>query len=117
MENLNSRQPAGSLKISKDVIVTIARTAAKEVDGVVSLTEGESSRLFARGIGKKPVRVVLSDDFAEIDLQLVLKAGAKIPDVCSAVQSVVKDNVQTMTGIAVSKVNIVVAGISFPEEG
>ena len=116
MENIKSRQPAGSLKISKDVIATIAKTAALEIEGVVSLPEAEASRLLGRNIGRKPIRVTLSDDFAELDIQLILKAGVKIPDICSSVQTVVKDNVQTMTGIAVSKVNVTVAGIKFPEE-
>ena len=62
------------------------------------------------------VDVVLADDFAEINIGLALKFGAKINDVCTAVQTAVKDNVQTMTGMAVSKVNVYVAKIVFPQD-
>jgi uncharacterized alkaline shock family protein YloU len=115
MENLRPRQPAGSLKISKDVIATIAKTATMEVGGVAALPELDASRLLSRSFGR-PVRVTLSDDFADIDVQVVLENGVKIPDVCAAIQSGVKDNVQTMTGIAVSKVNVTVAGVAFSED-
>ncbi|MCL2056994.1 MAG: Asp23/Gls24 family envelope stress response protein [Oscillospiraceae bacterium] len=116
MESIESRQPAGSLKISKGVIATIAKTAALEVDGVVSLPEQEVPKVFGRGFGKRAIRVVLTDGFAELDVNAVLKAGARIPDVCTSIQAAVKENVQTMTGIAVSKVNVTVAGIHFPAQ-
>ena len=116
MSSVENRQPAGSLKISKNVIETIVRTSAREIGGVASLPEEQKNggRVFPRNFGKKAVRVSLTDDFAEIDLYVNLEAGARIPDVCAAVQNNVKDNVQTMTGIAVSKVNVTVSGVVFP---
>ena len=106
-------QPSGSLKISRDVLVTIAKAAAMEVEGVHALiASGGNSRLF----GRRAIKIALSDDFAEITLSIRLKSGAHIPSVCAAIQSGVKDSIQTMTGIAVSKVNVVVAGIAFSEE-
>jgi uncharacterized alkaline shock family protein YloU len=116
LDTVKSRQPTGSLKISKGVIATIAKTAATETGGVDCLPEMEKTRLFRKGFGKRPIRVALSDDFAEIDVSVVLEAGARIPEVCAAIQSSVKDNVQNMTGVAVSKVNVTVAGVSFPAE-
>ena len=50
-----------------------------------------------------------------ISIHLNVKAGVNIPQVSEKVQAAVKDAVQTMTGIAVSRVNIVVAGIVFDE--
>ena len=49
-----------------------------------------------------------------IDISLSLKFGAKIEEVCTAVQNAIKDSVQTMSGMAVSKVNVLVSGIVFP---
>ena len=115
MENKN-RQPVGSLKISKDVISTIASVAALEIEGVDSLVApaGKVGRLFSRSGGRDVIYITLSDDFAEIDLSVNLKYGAKITEVCPAIQNNVKETVQTMTGMAVSKVNVTVAGIAFP---
>ena len=52
-----------------------------------------------------------ANDVAEIDVNLIVKYGCKVPSVCKNVQEAVKTNVQNMTDVTVSKVNIVVAGI------
>jgi uncharacterized alkaline shock family protein YloU len=119
MSSVKTHRPTGSLKISKNVIVTIARTSTLETKGVASLAEpamgaSRAGGVFYRGFGKRAIRAALHDDFAELDISVNLEPGARIPDVCAAVQSAVKENVQTMTGVAVSKVNIKVMGVVFP---
>lgn len=117
MEHFKEKKPTGSLQISQDVIATIASVAALEIEGVESLAQhspGFRHKPFSKS-RKNTVDVVLTDDFAEIGIGLNLKFGAKINEVCTAVQNTVKDNVQTMTGMAVSKVNIYVAKIIFQQ--
>lgn len=118
MDDVKARQPAGSLKISKKVITAIARTAALEIRGVSSIPETESGKsgIFSRSFGRSPIHIALSDDFAEVEISVILDSGARIPDVCAKIQAGVKDNIQTMTGIVVSKVNVTVAGVAFPAE-
>jgi len=100
-----------SLKISRDVIATIARVAATETPGVAGLSEPKKiGGLLSKG-PIKPIEINLVDDFAEIGICLDLEFGAKIPEVCAAVQSAIKDDVQTMAGIGVSRVNVTVQGI------
>jgi uncharacterized alkaline shock family protein YloU len=103
-----------SLKISKEVIATISRVAALEVPGVAGIPESRKNigGLFSKGT-MGPIDINIADDFAEIGICLDLEFGAKIPEVCAAVQSGIKENVQTMTGIVVSKVNVTVQGIVF----
>lgn len=114
MERQN--QTVGSLKISQDVIATIAKYAACEIEGVDSLTESRLPRsLSQNGITTKPVAIDLNDDVAVVDIGVVLKNGAKIPEVSEVLQKAVKDAVQNMTGITVSKVNVHVEGIVFQE--
>jgi uncharacterized alkaline shock family protein YloU len=112
------RKPAsGELKISRDVIAAIAKVAAMEVKGVDSLATSTAAQgFFPARFAQKPVDVALNDDFVTISISLNLKFGANITEVCGAVQGAVKDNVQTMTGMVVSKVNVLVAGIRFPDE-
>ena len=100
----NNNQPTGSLKISQDVLATIANFASEEIDGVVSLANTYA-----------PIQISLNDDVAVIDISVNLKYGANIPQVAEALQKTVKDAVQNMTGITVSKVNVHVAGIVFPQ--
>ena len=113
----NNNQPTGSLKISQDVLATIANFASEEIDGVVSLSNTYAeikSMLKIVSIGG-PIQISLNDDVAVIDISVNLKYGANIPQVAEALQKTVKDAVQNMTGITVSKVNVHVAGIVFPQ--
>jgi len=113
LEKMNNAQVA-SLKISKDVIAKISRVTAMEIPGVAAIPESHKNigGLFTSGT-LEPIDISLADDFAEIGICLDLEFGAKIPEVCTAVQRNIKENVQTMTGIVVSKVNVTVQGIAF----
>lgn len=113
----NNNQPTGSLKISQDVLATIANFASEEIDGVVSLanTYAPIKSLLKRVSIGRPIQISLNDDVAVIDISVNLKYGANIPQVAEALQKTVKDAVQNMTGITVSKVNVHVAGIVFPQ--
>ena len=53
---------------------------------------------------------------AEITVGIVVLYGHKIPAVCSKVQENVKNAVQNMAGVTVSKVNVVLVGVSSPAE-
>ncbi len=56
--------------------------------------------------------VELTDEVAEITVDVVVRYGYRIPSVSEALQKNVKASVQNMTGITVSKVNVVVTGVS-----
>ena len=118
MESFTERQPLGSLQISRDVIATIAGTAALEISGVESLVPCSKGlkRLGFKRIAAKPVNIAMSDGIVEIDIGVSLMVGAKIGEVGPAVQNAVKNNVQNMTGMVVSKVNVFVARIVFERE-
>ena len=113
----NNKQPSGSLKISQDVLATISNFAAEEIDGVVSLSDTYApiKNFQKKGSIGKPIQISLNDDVAVIDISVNLKYGANIPAVAETLQKAVKDAVQNMTGITVSKVNVHVAGIVVPE--
>ena len=119
--NIEQNQPNGSLKISQDVIAAIAKYAADEIDGIHCLT---SSRLPIKNLNKnsikkistKPVLINMNDDSAIIDISVIVKAGCKIRAVVEDLQKAVKDAVQTMCGITVTKVNVHVEGIHFEGE-
>lgn len=117
MSHVGKKPSSGSLKISQEVLATIARVAALEVEGVDSLATptGAVRRFFPKGMSKEPIRIDLRDDFAVVSIALNLSFGVRISEACTAVQQSIKDNIQTMTGMAVSKVNVTVAGIVFPE--
>ncbi len=114
MEVSNSNTVGGSLQISTDVIAKVARLATLEVDGVHAVCGGNLGvkGLFPKMNLQKPIVVELSEDIAEITVSVQVKYGCKIPPLAQQVQENVKNAVQNMTGITVSKVNVVITGVA-----
>ena len=116
----NGYSNEGSLKISEEVLSTIAGLAASEVNGVSGLTtcpNPDIKGLFRSKRGAaKAIRIEIKDSEATLDVYVNLYLGMKIPDVASEIQVRVKDAVQTMTGITVSKVNVHVAGVTITHD-
>ena len=117
MQSHDQNQAAGNLKISREVIATIARYAALEIEGVDSLASFATNLKgwLLKKQSAKPIGIDLSDDVAVIELHVNIKAGVNIPETAEKNQTAVKEAVQNMTGIAVSRVNINIAGIVFAE--
>ena len=113
-------EPIGNIKISVDVVTTIAGIAASEIEGVscmyTSFAAGVAQRLGAKKSTSKGVKVDMTEDSVSVDLYIVVEYGVKIPELAWSIQENVKTKIETMTGLDVSKVNIHIEGISFEKE-
>lgn len=107
MENNNF----GQVKISNDVIATIAGLAALEVDGVETTSTFTDKLLKNNG-----VKIQIEDEDVNLDVMIMIDFGISIQDTAFKVQENVKNTVETMTGLKVSQVNIHIQGISFKKE-
>lgn len=119
MDLQNTELMGGSLQISTDVIAKIARCAALEVEGVSDVSCGKPGVRVKDllEIIQTPVAVEMKEGIAEITLSLIVNFGARIPAVAEKVQQNVKNAVQNMTCVTVSRVNLVIAGLaSQPQE-
>lgn len=112
MDVQNSGATSGSLQISTDVIAKIARLATLEVEGVHDVSAGTLGvkGLLNKTNMKKPIQVELTEDVAEITVSLQATYASRIPQLAEQVQENVKNSVQNMTCITVSKVNVIVTG-------
>lgn len=110
----------GNIKICVDVVSTIAGIAASEIKGVAgmysSFANGIAEKFGAKKNQSKGVKVEMEGEAVTIDLYIVVNYGIKIPELAWEVQESVKNNVETMTGLNVSKVNIHIEGVSFAKE-
>ena len=104
-----------SVKISNDVIATIAGTVVSQVQGVYS-TAGGISELFGKKSATKGIKVDSTEGDIKIDVNIVVEYGVRIPDVAFEIQNKVKKAIETMTGLNVSNVNIHIQGINIPEK-
>ncbi len=62
------------------------------------------------------LKVVIENEQVDIDLNIIVDFGIKIPDVAWQIQENVKNAVETMTGLEVKEVNIHVTGVNIPSE-
>ena len=116
MDFQNTSLQGGSLQISTEVIGKIARCAALEIDGIAEVSCGKQnkklSNLLEASSIQTPVAVEMRDGTATITLHLMMRFGARIPSVAEKVQENVKNAVQNMTNVTVSRVNLVIAGLA-----
>jgi len=113
-------EKAGAVKISNEVILTIAAQALNEIKGVqlaLTIAEGFVDKLVKKNTSKG-VRIYLEDDAkeADIDVHISIAYGINIPEVCWTVQEAVKKNIETMTDIKINKVNVFVDGVVIEKE-
>ncbi|AZN42095.1 Asp23/Gls24 family envelope stress response protein [Paenibacillus albus] len=109
----------GIIRISDDVVATIAGLAALETPGIAAMSGGISEGLAKRLSGKnvqKGVSVEVGQLEAAIDLRIIVKYGIPIQEVCRQLQENVRETVTNMTGLHVVEVNIKVEGVAFKEE-
>ena len=109
----------GGVKISDDVIATIASLAASEIEGVSKMTGSMAANL-TEILGKKKfskgVKVQLEEDTVEIDVFLSIVYGSIIQEVAEKVQENVKKAIESMTEFKVMTVNVHVQGVTQQEE-
>lgn len=105
----------GKITISKDVIASIAGSAAVECYGLVGMASQKLQdgiyELLGREAIKKGIQVNIDEDKVSIDVYIVVGYGTKINEVAHNVMERVYYNVQKLTGIPLDSVNIIVQGV------
>ena len=116
---LKEDEKLGAVQIADDVVAMIASLAAAEVEGVSALVGNITNELMSRvGMKKltKGVKVEVGETEAAVDLYIIVKYGARIPDIALHAQENVKKAIESMTGLKVVEVNVHVQGVGFEED-
>lgn len=109
----------GSVNIADEVISVIAALAVSEVKGIAGMAgsfSGGLSELLGKKNISKGVKLTVNDKEVSLDLSVIAEYGAKIPDVAWQLQEKVKSEVEAMTGMTVTAVNVSVDGINVPKD-
>jgi uncharacterized alkaline shock family protein YloU len=119
----------GTTTISSTVVSQIAGIAAQEVEnaqmgggasaavgGILqsvagSVTGGPSGGNYSRGVS-----VEVGEEEAAVDLTITVNYGQSIPRIAEAARTNVINRVESLTGLRVTEVNIVVNDVQIPEE-
>lgn len=105
-----------NLRISEDVIAAIASKVILDISGVHELSGGIISGL-NNMLGKKlptqGIKVDMSDDDIILEVYIEVEYGIKIPDIAWDIQDKVKKELENMTGLKVTAINVHIQGINF----
>ena len=106
------------LSINTEVLEKMAEIAAKEVEGVAGFAKKtiDIKGAIKSGNAFKGVKVETVNGAVRINAYICVNEKAKVKEVAEKVQQSIKEKVQTMTGTAVTKVNVTVADIEFDSE-
>jgi uncharacterized alkaline shock family protein YloU len=107
----------GDTTIASDVLLTIARLSTLVIPGVSRLSpiRGGVNRLFRRDPSHSGVRIYIKDETLDIDIYVILQAGSNLRQVSRDIQREVARSITNMVGMQVSKINIHIEDIDYPD--
>ncbi len=117
--------PRGKTSIAESVVEKIAGVSASEISGVHAMGKGRARALGAIRdklpvvSGPSPaqgVSVEVGERQAAVDLDLVVDYGVSIVSVAQAVRENVIQNIERMTGLEVTEVNVAVDDVWMGED-
>ena len=105
------------LSVSTEVLEKMAELAACEIEGVKGVSK---KAIDLKGALKtksvvKGVKVESVNGAIDISVYICVDSNAKMREVAEAVQQNVKEKIQTMTGTAVTRVNVNIEDLDFAE--
>ena len=117
-EYITKKKELGEGKIAADVVAAIAALAATEIDGVYSMAGNITNELIGK-LGmknlSKGVKILMEGGIVRVDMMVVVNYGYSIPEVSGQVQERVSQQIENMTGLSVSEVNVRIAGVKLEE--
>lgn len=118
-EQFDKSRKQGTIKISEDVVTTIAGLAAAEVSGVAGMSGGITGELVEK-LGRKNISKGIKADMGEnevtIDINAIVEYGVNIHEVAVELQTSIRNAIENMTGLSVVNVNVNIQGLSFGSE-
>lgn len=112
MTTRNNQQ--GSIFILPQAIKTVARNAALQSYGVISLAPANSAETVSRFFKKEAdvgILVISEEDGVSLELNLIIEYGLRIKSVADSVAHSVKYSVEKTMGIPVKRVDVHVRGL------
>ena len=107
-------QEQGSVKISEEVLASIAGITALEIEGVDGLATGIAN-LLSKKSPSRGIKVAFEGEKVVADIYLMVKYGYPLPEIAKKVQQSVVSAIESMTGLSVASVNVHITSVAFPK--
>ncbi len=107
----------GRVTIAEEVIAAIARIAAERVTGVArsAVGAGGLKGIFGGEDVAPSVKIELASEQARIELRIAVEYGYPVHSVARGVQENVEVDIEKLTGVAVSSVDVYVKRVVPPQ--
>lgn len=114
---MSSEERLGAVSVSDEVITACVADIVAGVDGVTALYSGITGNLTKNILGKevpatKGVKIYRKGKKVMIDLYIIVEYEVRIPQLAWEIQTRVRQEVLSMTGITLDGVNVYVQGVN-----
>ncbi len=122
VKSVKSQENAvGMVKVHESVIASIVRKATLEIPGVIRLAGSSLVDNLAEIVGSKKIQgraisVEMNENSVAVEVRVVLEYGVLIPHIADEVRSAVAAEIVKLTGMSVSRVNVVVMDLEDPPQ-
>jgi len=114
----------GLIKIHGNVISSIVRHAALSIEGISRLSgssfvDNIAEIVGSRKIHDRAIAIEIDEDKVAVEIKVNLLFGYNVPEVAAQVQSVIIEEVEKVTGMTATSVNVIIQEIEeapVPEE-
>ena len=106
---ITQAQQGGNVMISEDVVATIVEHTLTEVEGVV---KGGSEVVGKKSWGKGLRIAIAEDNSLSVGCNILVAYGQSVIEIAQAVQAVVANALEAVTGVCVKEVSVNVCGIA-----
>ena len=111
----------GTVKVHESVIASIVRKAACAVPGVIRLAGSSLVDNLAEIVGSKKmydraISINMGENSVQVEVKVILAYGKHIPEIAETIQLVVVEEITRITGMRVSKVNVVIIDLEDDQE-
>lgn len=112
---------SGTVKVHESVIASIVRKAACAVPGVIRLAGSSLVDNLAEIVGSKKmydraISINMGENSVQVEVKVILAYGKHIPEIAETIQLVVVEEITRITGMHVSKVNVVIIDLEDDQE-
>jgi uncharacterized alkaline shock family protein YloU len=110
-------RPPGKTTIAPNVLLTIAKLTALEVDGVYKMSQmpGGVNRIFQRSYDEG-VQIRIDGDCVYAELYIILERDVNVREVSRNIQNEVSRSISEMVGMQVGRVNVHIEDIYYSNE-
>ncbi|HIE56737.1 MAG TPA: Asp23/Gls24 family envelope stress response protein [Anaerolineales bacterium] len=114
-QTTTTNRPPGKTTIAPSVLLTIARLATLDIQGVSRMAECPGGlHLRAKRSQADGISIMVEDDRVNVDIYVIIKQGFNARDLSRNIQQEVARAISKMVGMEVGQINIHIEDVDYP---